>query len=919
MSIERNVTEYVLNEEEKVEGMESFGLVLTFPPPSPHPNDDSNTGISVIGRGVNKKFAKHNAMKQLHQYLDGSLAPTSHFIENEMKCEKEEEEDEKDEVGYNILGTNEACTLEMNLIDSPGHVDFSSEVTSALRMSDGSLLVVDAVEGVSPQTKTVLKQSFIERVKPILFINKCDRLFLELQMTAQEAAERIQDCILEVNGEISRLSNETQLPFNWEVSLIDGSVTLGSAYFGWALSLPQMIKQACQSEEEATSILERKKGQERLSTSFVRDLITKPLRQLHKCVENQNVEIMRERFGLLGVEFSSDDLEQPWKKQLKLGLSKAFPILPCILSFTVEHHPSPQLAQKYRSTCLLPVIFGSDEEEKENMKEEEEEEGEVSNISLQNLIEEANPSNPLRMFVTKLVPSDNSSFDKQQSQLIALGRIFSGTLRVRDNVYIHSSSSSSLNSISNIPSARVYKLVVFHSPKAVHQVQEASAGDIVGIYGVDQFIVKSATISDSQLLPNECFSPLPFVVSPILGVSIRPKQNEKIHKFISAVSTLSKIDPCVQIKRDEDSDQMVLSGSGELHLEVLLTSLQELFKGEIESSKPRPAFRESILSSTLLKNGDEMVLGKSPNKLNRLWFQASPIHEDLICKMESGEFFTLSDQMRIRCLVDEFGWDTNSAKRIWATGPDEKGPNFLVDSTTSVVNLPAVKSSIMNAFQQLTASGPLTGSKLRGVRFDLMDADIHGDPSHRGPGAIIPSSLRSMTGAMLYADVRLVESLYEVSVSIPLSLSSTVCSVISGREGLVENVEVIGEDVAHITGKVAVRNAIGFGGDIRGDTSGLGSTELKSGGWRVMELDPYENDEDLSKSSSSKRSQKKKSNKSKKKKVEEESKSSSLDEEDSDEEDGKGKNIIWWVERLRLQQKINPPHLPERSSFVDKL
>jgi len=108
MSIEKTVTEYVLNEEEKVEGMESFGLVLTFPP-SPHSNDDSKSGISVIGRGVNKKFAKHNTMKQLHQYLDGSLTPTSHFIENEMKCEKEEEEDEKDEVGNNILGTNEAC------------------------------------------------------------------------------------------------------------------------------------------------------------------------------------------------------------------------------------------------------------------------------------------------------------------------------------------------------------------------------------------------------------------------------------------------------------------------------------------------------------------------------------------------------------------------------------------------------------------------------------------------------------------------------------------------------------------------------------------------------------------------------------------------------------------------------------------
>src|ERR1700761_3223587 len=91
----------------------------------------------------------------------------------------------------------------INLIDSPGHVDFSSEVTAALRVTDGALVVVDCIEGVCVQTETVLRQAIAERIKPILFVNKLDRIFLELQMDLEQAYQTFQRAVESVNVVIS--------------------------------------------------------------------------------------------------------------------------------------------------------------------------------------------------------------------------------------------------------------------------------------------------------------------------------------------------------------------------------------------------------------------------------------------------------------------------------------------------------------------------------------------------------------------------------------------------------------------------------------------------------------------------------------------------------------------------------------------
>ncbi|MEM5828616.1 MAG: elongation factor EF-2, partial [Candidatus Aenigmatarchaeota archaeon] len=127
----------------------------------------------------------------------------------------------------------------INLVDTPGHVDFGGDVTRAMRAVDGTIVLVCAVEGIMPQTETVFRQALRERVKPVLFINKVDRLIKEVKLTPQQMLERFEKLIKEVNLLIQKYAEE-QFRDKWYVNVQNGSVAFGSAKQRWAISLPYM-------------------------------------------------------------------------------------------------------------------------------------------------------------------------------------------------------------------------------------------------------------------------------------------------------------------------------------------------------------------------------------------------------------------------------------------------------------------------------------------------------------------------------------------------------------------------------------------------------------------------------------------------------------------------------------------------------
>ncbi len=185
----------------------------------------------------------------------------------------------------------------INLIDTPGHVDFGGDVTRAMRAVDGAVVLVDAVEGMMPQTETVLRQALRERVKPILFINKVDRLIKELKLTPEQMQEKLIKIILNINRFIKSISPE-EFKDKWQVNVQEGSVGFGSAFHKWALTFPYMQGHNITFKDVISSY------------------------------ENNNVK----------------------------ELSKKAPLHKVFLNMVVKHLPNPLTAQKYR----IPKIWHGD-------------------------------------------------------------------------------------------------------------------------------------------------------------------------------------------------------------------------------------------------------------------------------------------------------------------------------------------------------------------------------------------------------------------------------------------------------------------------------------------------------------------------------------------------------------------------------
>ncbi|HIH49123.1 TPA: elongation factor EF-2 [Candidatus Woesearchaeota archaeon] len=202
-----------------------------------------------------------------------------------------------DAANVSMVHTYDGKEFLINMIDTPGHIDFGGDVTRAMRAVDGAIVLVDAVEGVMPQTETVLRQALKERVKPVLFINKCDRLIKELKLTPQQMQERLLNVISAVNKFVQQICPD-EFKGKWPVDVQAGSVAFGSAFHNWALSFPYMQRN----------------------------------------------------------KLSFKDIIEAYEKDDSKSLAKKAPLHAVILDMVVKHHPNPLEAQKYR----IPKIWHGD-------------------------------------------------------------------------------------------------------------------------------------------------------------------------------------------------------------------------------------------------------------------------------------------------------------------------------------------------------------------------------------------------------------------------------------------------------------------------------------------------------------------------------------------------------------------------------
>merc|ERR1712166_922012 len=362
----------------------------------------------------------------------------------------------------------------INLIDSPGHVDFSSEVTSALRITDGAMVVVDCIEGCAVQTETVLRQSLQERVKPCLFVNKVDRCILELQMEPEDMYSRFRKAVEDVNVIIATYNDE--LMGDVQVRPEKGTVAFGSGLHGWGFNVERfariyaskmgmdkdkMMKRLWgdsffnAKKKTWTNVQQPEGATEPLPRAFCQ-FIMGPINQLMRAIMNDDKAKYEKMMGTLGIVLKGDEKALQGKPLMKRAMQIWINAADTLLSMIVLRLPSPIEAQKYRVQNLY--------------------EGPMDDEGA-DAIRKCDPKGPLMMYISKMVPTSD------KGRFYAFGRVFSGTIATGQRVRIQGphykpGSKEDLN-IKNI------QRTVLMMGRSVEQIPDVPCGNTVGLVGVD--------------------------------------------------------------------------------------------------------------------------------------------------------------------------------------------------------------------------------------------------------------------------------------------------------------------------------------------------------------------------------------------------------------------------------------------------
>jgi elongation factor 2 len=618
----------------------------------------------------------------------------------------------------------------INLIDTPGHVDFGGDVTRAMRAVDGAVVVCCAVEGIMPQTETVLKQALRERVKPILFINKTDRLIKELQLTPEAMMQRFTNTILNVNRLIREIAGE-EYGDKWQVNVQDGSVCFGSAFHNWALSIPYMQK--------------------------------------HGVSFKQIIDAYQ--------------VEDGWK-----GLKKIAPLHDVLLSASVFHHPTPVQAAAYRISRFWR--------------------GELDSPVGKSL-STADPKGELMFVVTKVV------VDPQAGE-ICMGRLYSGTMKKGLNVHLHKA---------NVD-LRTQQIYIYNGAKK-EIVDNVPAGNIIGVGGLRGAFPGETVSMSSEVQP---FENLSHIFDPVITKAIEAKRPSDLPKLIDVLVQVTKEDPSIKITLNQETGEHLMSGMGELHLEIIENRIVKEKGVEVKTSPPVVVYRE-----TVTKKNPEPAEGKSPNKHNRLYFNVEPLTPDLLKKIRAGEIpegRIKKKDLEFRQLFVDAGWDTKVADKV----KDVYEGNVFVDGTRGIVQIGEIMEMCLDMFEDVMRSGGLAGEPCFGLLVTLDDVKLHEDAIHRGPAQLYPAVREGIRDAIRNAKPLIYEPVQTLLFDAPETYMGEISKLISNKRGQLIDMEQKGASV-QVKGKLPVGEMFGLASELRSATGGRGSSSLIDQTFEILPME----------------------------------------------------------------------------------
>jgi len=784
-------------------------------------------GIIAKAKAGDTRFMDTRPDEQERTITIKSTAVSLYFAMEVMEDGHRKSASDEKKSDQKLIAAGKIVPYLINLIDSPGHVDFSSEVTAALRVTDGALVVVDCIEGVCVQTETVLRQAISERIKPVLFVNKLDRTLLELHMDLETSYQTFARAIESVNVIVATYKDD--LLGEIQVYPNMGTVGFGSGLQSWGFTIERfammyMKKFGIKKEQMMKKLwgdsFFNPSTKKWMDTQFTDDgkkldrgfvtLIMTPISTLFDAVMNDKKAVYNGMIEKLGVQIPKDAKDLMGKPLLKRLMQEWLPAADALLEMIVNHLPSPKVAQKYRVENLYSGPMDDD---------------------CAKAIRSCDVKGPLMMYVSKMVPTS------EKGRFYAFGRVFSGviatgaTVRIQGPDYVPGKKT-------DLYVKKVQRTVLMMG-RYTEQLQDCPCGNLVGLVGIDSYLLKAGTICEHEQSYN--FVTMKYSVSPVVRVAVDVQNAADLPKLMEGLKRLAKSDPLVQCFTAPTGEHIV-AGAGELHLEICIKDLREDFmKGApIKMGQPVVSFCETVKAKT-----EMVVISKSPNKHNRFYMQAQPTGEDFCKAIDNKEITTEQEgKVRARILADNYKWDVTDARKIWSLGlPPDGLPNVLVDMTKGVQYLNEVKDSSCTAFQQATVEGVLCSETMRGIRFDIMDVVLHADSIHRGAGQIMPPMKRALYGCQLKSEPALLEPMYQCEITVPQQAVAGVYTTLNARRGVVENKEDRpGTPLSKITAFLPVLESFGFASLLRQNTGGQAFPQMIFSHWALMNGDPLDAD-----------------------------------------------------------------------------
>lgn len=707
----------------------------------------------------------------------------------------------------------------VNILDCPGHPDFEDEILSLLSVSEGAVLVLDTLEGLTKRDKRLISTLIKHDLPIVVVLNKIDRLILELRLPVKDFYYKIKYVLDDINACIHHSEFIGSYSHNQVVSPLRNNVVFASASLLTCFTL-ETFANLYKDKVEVLNIDSSKfekllwgdvyydKSTGKFSKSSKDGSRTFELFILEPIYKLVSYTLTADTKGnklstLLWEEFGVSLHKSKYKQDPQVLLREVFALVlggtKEFVDSVVKTIPSPvNVAEKLARRGLVVVP------ETETVAE-----------------------------AFKMTMSSDAK------RTYALVRVYSGSLKVGTRI-------RAFGSINDLKVETIEELFI---PGGRYKVptNEVTAGNIAFVSGISS-IEKCCSLYSTSF-PELSLRPIHRANDgerSVYKVAVEPEKPSDLPKLVEGLRTLSKCYLSAITKLEESGEHVVLA-PGELYLDCFLHDLRYLSEDylSIKVSDPMTKFGETCSDRSVTK-----IATLTASKKSLISITCEPVNDRALSRAIEVGKISLAQPQKVtsKFLRNEFGWDALAARSVWCFGPDDmQNPSILLDDTiegeTDKDALLNIKDLVQSGFRLGVNEGPLCDEPIRNCKFKILDAVLGGSGIHSSGSQIIPMTRNAVHTGFLTASPRLLEPTYRVNVTCTYKSIEAVQTILGKRRGwTVSETPVPATKLYEIEGYVPVADSVGLDTDMRLHTQGQAMCFLEFARWDVVPGDPLDVD-----------------------------------------------------------------------------